>query len=186
MKPRSHKSHGLDQRTCKRSSVVRKKKHHNWSFVVFRRTAQNTGKTRAEWWTVCLDEIPLKALPTVHLGPAPQPPDSFPPSSTTALVRLWLLIWLHLSSFWGFFFSLLVVFMRGLDPDLLSPLGIPQVWSNVGRLLLGKLIRNVPTKGEEEAEVGFSQLPGKHSASLFSYLYIPFLTSFCFQITPLH
>lgn len=28
------------------------------------------------------------------------------------------------------------------------PLGIPQVWSNVGRLLLSKLIRNVPTRGE--------------------------------------
>lgn len=33
-------------------------------------------------------------------------------------------------------------------------MGIPQVWSNVGRLLLSKLIRNVPTKREmEEVEV---------------------------------
>lgn len=32
-------------------------------------------------------------------------------------------------------------------------MGIPQVWSNVGRLLLGKLIRNVPAKGGEEVEV---------------------------------
>lgn len=67
-------------------------------------------------------------------------------------------------------------------------MGIPQVWSNVGRLLLSKLIRNVPTKREEEmveVEVEVDSSEGEHSASLFSYLYIPVLTSLCFKITPL-
>lgn len=52
----------------------------------------------------------------------------------------------------------LCLFVLMLGPDLLfSPLGIPQVWCNVGRLLLGKLIRNVP-RGVDGGGGGGTQL----------------------------
>lgn len=136
-----------------------KKKHHNWSFVVSLRTARSTGKKWGEWLTVCLYEIPLKALWTIHLGPAQQPCDSFPPSSTTALMRLPTS---HLASSRGFLgtFSLFGHFyVRAWPGAALPPLGIPQVWSNVGR---GSSSANwsgmyQPKRKKEEVEVGSSQ-----------------------------
>lgn len=98
------------------------------------------------------------------------PPCIFPP-------RIWLclLFFLWLFLVWPFL-------CEGLTQSCSSPLGIPQVWSNVGR---GSSSANwsgmYQPKGKKKRRWRWAFLASHgNSASLFFYLYIPFLTSLCF------
>lgn len=166
-----------------------KKNHHNWSFVVCPWTATQYRKEVGRMincvsiWDSTLSLWNHSSWPrTTALGFISTFICNYPHASPTS----------HLTSSWSFLggFSLFRNFyVRPWPGAALPPLGIPQVWCNAGRLLLSKLTRNVPTKRERRWRWRWRLAPpasrGKHSASLFSYLCIPFLTSLCFKITPL-